>query len=93
MVWGVLAISTKRTGGARVKLKGKRYNYPNHEAMMVDVKKFMEAGDTIHTSANPITGEYWIEVILKGEQVKNEVHRSRQKAYHEYLEDNPQWEG
>ena len=54
-------------------VKGKRYDYPNHEAMMVDVKKFVDAGDTINSNANPITGEYWIEVILKGEQAKKEL--------------------
>ena len=56
-----------------MKIKGKRYDYPDHEAMMVDVKKFVDAGDTIHANANPITGEYWIEVILKVEQARIEL--------------------
>lgn len=55
-----------------MKIKGKRYDYPNHEAMMVDVEKFVKAGDIIYSNANPITGEYWLQVILVGRQVKKE---------------------
>ncbi len=56
-----------------MRIKGKRYNYPNFREMMIAVRKHTIAGDTINSNANPITGEYWIEVILKGEQAKKEL--------------------
>ncbi len=71
-MWGLLAIP-KRTGGGEVKLKGKRYTYNTFTEFGVAFQKFAKAGDTFNTSANPITGEYWLEVILKGEQVKKEL--------------------
>ena len=69
----MVALSSKKKRKIERKIKGKRYDYPNHEAMMVDVMKFAEAGDIIYANANPITGEYWIEVILIGGKVKKEL--------------------
>ncbi len=58
-----------------MKIKGKRYTYNTLEEMIVACQRFLVAGDTTFTNSNPTTGEYWIEVMLKGEQVKKELPR------------------
>lgn len=56
-----------------MRIKGKRYDFKTYDDLAEARKVFEDAGDIIYSNANPIKGEYWLQVILVGHQEKKEI--------------------
>lgn len=67
------ALSSKKKRKIERKIKGKRYDFKTYDELAEARKVFEDAGDITYSNANPITGEYWFQVILIGGKVKKEL--------------------